>query len=541
MAGLLCASSAFAQSCTTATCTAAGVSEAQFLAALPSPSNTKATVVVKIPAGTASWTTGINYTIPAAVTNLTIQGAGAISATTGGASTTGTDNTVIMYGLPGGQLMAFTTRAGQSFRFTGISIQASISSNPASNGMVNIGGTSTSVRVDHCHFYVTLAVNQGIEFSGAVQGVADHNYFNSNATTGTTVLFDMLFYNGELWNGATQADGSWADSPHWGTNEFFFVEDSRFYEGGVSDTGGGGRFVFRHNTVVGDEPVLAPQMYWHGIVPSRTRGGKEAEVYANSFSSSGNTGSAALALNSGTALFWGNTLTGGYRAALQVNYDFRATAGGGGNYKYLALPSGWGFCGTAAGGPTNWDGNLNISGYPCLGQPGRGQGDLLTGGSDSNFSATVNSTTGTVAWPHEKLTPIYSWMNTLALQYYPSNPALVIGADAALITANNRDYYFECTSLNLTCSSGFTGAAGTGYGTLANRPSTCTGGTDPMTSGSAPGVAYWATDTNTLYVCNPTNTWTAYYTPYTYPHPLTTGSTSGTSVNPPQNLTVTVQ
>lgn len=73
----------------------------------------------------------------------------------------------------------------------------------------------------------------------------------------------------------------------------------------------------------------------------------------------------------------------------------------------------------------------------------------------------------------------------------------------------------------------FTGASGVGCGTLANRPATCT-----------TGVGYWATDQNcgaianyvgvnpttsisgTLYRCYPTNTWTAYYTPYTYPHPL---------------------
>lgn len=83
----------------------------------------------------------------------------------------------------------------------------------------------------------------------------------------------------------------------------------------------------------------------------------------------------------------------------------------------------------------------------------------------------------------------------------------------------NRDYY--------EYDSGFDGASGVGMGTLAARPATCTTGT-----------AYWASAQDyttitdyvgndptteidgTLYKCTDTDTWTAIFTPYTYPHPL---------------------
>jgi hypothetical protein len=89
----------------------------------------------------------------------------------------------------------------------------------------------------------------------------------------------------------------------------------------------------------------------------------------------------------------------------------------------------------------------------------------------------------------------------------------------------------------------FNGTVGVGCGTLANRPSTCT-----------TGVGYWATNqtcssvsldnvgrnpvaplSGTLYRCTSTNTWTAYYTPFPYPHPL---RGEGTAPNAPTGLRI---
>lgn len=81
----------------------------------------------------------------------------------------------------------------------------------------------------------------------------------------------------------------------------------------------------------------------------------------------------------------------------------------------------------------------------------------------------------------------------------------------------NRDAY----KANGASCSGASCASGVGSGAIASRPSNCTTGT-----------AWWATDEGEwnslsggadgrLYKCTSTNTWTLYYTPYTYPHPWT--------------------
>jgi hypothetical protein len=179
----------------------------------------------------------------------------------------------------------------------------------------------------------------------------------------------------------------------------------------------------------------------------------------------------------------------------------------------------------------------------CEDQAGRGEGNYISG-----------ATPTPVAPMNEVLDPIYEVDNAV------QNMAQQVGNNYSGQILQNRDYYTDNwktaglsgpmaqTSVtapfngSTTCNAGSGNyTCGVGFGTLANRPTTCT-----------TGVGYFATDQGSwntsgngfgqgeLFKCTSTNTWGLAYTPYTYPHPLAGGT--GSSANPPAptNLSGTV-
>jgi len=173
----------------------------------------------------------------------------------------------------------------------------------------------------------------------------------------------------------------------------------------------------------------------------------------------------------------------------------------------------------------------------CMDQPGRGQGQLVEGGDcntypTSGYLCPVLASTGKSGPVAEALDPSYEFddSGTVTGAQYVSN-------DSEELIAN-RDFYAQNIgqTAQTSPSAPFNGTSGTGWGTLANRPATC-----------KQGVGYWATDQGTwnqsgsggqgeLFVCTATNTWSLYYQPYTYPHPLESGTVAATPP-PPSNLT----
>lgn len=488
---------------------------------------------VQIPAGTCNWTTSVTRSVPA---NVQIIGAGT-SATGGGNQTVIVDN--IASGSP---LLRLEIPSTGVVRISGITFRSG-------SGTVKDGGTVTLygpgfVQLDHLTLDATSSANYKILNIGTgVFGVLHSSILN---LTGTNAIY---IYNGRQGSGDWMANYEWSLPSGLGTADAFFIEDNIIngrtggstYDTRVFDGFTGAKVVVRFNSVVS---AVLGETHATGHAPD-DRGLRTQEIYGNSVTSplAKAPNFAMVDVGSGTGVIWGNSASNVYKNM----FVLKTTRANNGTYSQTATPNGWGYCGTQFNGKGSmWDGGTVLGtnttlGYPCLDQPGRGQGDLIRGGVPNK----VNSRTGTIYWPNQALEPLYFWNNTGNIvsgwggNYWTDQSAGRVVA--------NRDYYPAASSIQTAPTNPFNGTANTGWGTLANRPATCT-----------TGVGYWATDQGSwnistsnpygvqqngadgvLYKCTSTNTWTVSYTPYTYPHPLRTGGGGApVQLSPPSNLRI---
>src|SRR5262245_9952172 len=227
---------------------------------------------ITLPSGTFSYTNRLNIT-----KGITLQGNTQII---GAPMTwqTAVDNTIIIDNTPRNLpcvVEAANFTPTQSFRLTGITFKAGIPESAAGEGAIHIGnlgnGSNGNIRIDNCHF--DHLYRNCLSVGGWIYGLADHCLFESTGATATARIRHTT------WGDEIFGNGSWADYPYYGTEKFFFIEDSTLVGAGINSTSGvidatdGGRYVLRHSFC---HDIHAGG---HGTEGGLARGTRASEVY----------------------------------------------------------------------------------------------------------------------------------------------------------------------------------------------------------------------------------------------------------------------
>lgn len=471
------------------TWTAANASRTEVLACITAASSGD---TIYVPAGSATWTSGID--LPSNK-DLKLVGATKITCTgtEGTASyscTAGTTNTTLT--CPGG---CFSLNFAASHEVTGFTM-----TNAASQEIISCGGNvnnSKHFSIHHNRLISTGGWNptrcgRDNSTGNHPQGIWHHNRLEDVAihTNGTLMMLSEGNYQNQIWA---------QETPLGNSSNVIYVEANHFVSSSTSSSPGnftdgnyGGRVVIRFNKTEGG---YATAFEFHSP-QGANRGFQRWELYNNAVTNLDTNDKCfhgLFNLRGGSGVIFNNAMSG---ALAGCNFDglvdnVRSTWATGSSVDGIR----------ACDGGSPWDQNTSgQTGWHCRDQVGTARDYSLW------------SHTSTPAW-NQELKPGYIFLNTrggAALNaFIPSD-----GRNASHIKWNRELYQ----SAGASCS-GSACSTGVGSGPIANRPVNCT-----------PGTAYWATDEGEwnslqpgpdgrLYKCTAANTWTLYYTPYSYPHP----------------------
>jgi hypothetical protein len=534
------------------TYTAASCSRSDVNAVINGPTHTAVNgdIIIIPPTGSpCTWTTGI------AINGVGIDITGTGTPNTGGGTVgAGTPNTTLIANIPnssnGGAFFWFQNlTSGEIAKVELLTMSGAGDATYAATGTIMFSGTCSttppycaSIRVDNIDWSAGTwggPIGDGADVTlNNVFGVIDHNTVSETINPPVP----LVQASHSSWQGVgSDGDNSFASADTFGTAQAIYMENNsvngnQIIQNDVAPPGtvnGGVRYVCRFNTLTnfnGTGICSSHGTGWGG----RMRGMRQVEVYYNTASTGPQGCNSVDVISSGTGYYFSNHMSAVAPGTTGCNYFLDVEIA-----RFIKTAPPWNNC----NGTQPWDQFPWSSTAQCLDQPGRGVGALLEGLTP--LLASIPGTSCTLpgqCWTNPAIDPIYEAGETIT-GGYGGTPILIATDGTSARVLLNRDAYAEVSqSAQTSPTSPFNGTVGTGYGTLASRPTTCT-----------PYVGYWATDQGNwnqsgsggqgqLYTCTATNNWTMHYEPYTYPHPLTAGgSTTGGGPNPPTSLTAAVE
>jgi hypothetical protein len=473
------------------------------------------------------------YTLSSFVQFSNTVGGTITCASVGGCTINSTSNTVFGSGNLNGVNTHFYRISGFIFDTGGSAPFAIIDWYNGGAGAVSTPGPNGvgGIRIDNNTFQ-NMGAGSNVIFFGEggniynFYGVIDHNSVTNAG--GVVFVQSMALTNPS------------PPSNQLGTVNNMFIEDntitittlSNASSAAVTDGWGGVGYVARHNT--------STNILWAAHGATHTGGPANYEFYDNSVSM--NSGAVGAGVSdcyrcfhhqgSGTGMYFDNSFTNyppsGKNGEVISMADYRAYANGPSIDGGVAACDGNGVNFNVGGGLKASDGNRAPSGsnygYPCWHQPGRDfAANIVPMYTWNNFWSDTHAKVDFVVPDFGSVVPNGS--------FPPNNCNASSSGNCDYLSfqfISGRDYYNAVSALAQTSpTSPFNGTTGVGFGTLANRPTSCTSdATENAFGHGTTGVGYFATDQGaqgTFYQCSATNTWTVWYTPYTYPHPLTTG------------------
>lgn len=522
-----------------------------FQAVNASINSANATDSVIIPAGTCTWNHNLNIN-----KGVVLQGAGAGNTTI--ISNYTASSYLIVYAPTN-----FT--ANNPFRITGFTFDLQNKSygirldHTKSLSLI----PQTKIRIDHNRFTGLTISSKNVLVNDGMRGVVDNNFFDNNRYPIRAA--SAAGNNGQNW---------WNSTDVWKIILYGEADNNMYFENNiftgievVSDCQYANRYIFRYNTINLSYSAY-PLFDMHGNQgPGYMYACFGGEMYGNIING-GTKGGCLLDQRAGKVLVFNNNIVTTSSFSPKIREEFDDSLNPTSNTLQPQRPSDsyyWNNLknnltliktsvpisdsGIATGGGNNYledlTTNFSYTGYTEMirlgiyitGGTGAGQYRLVINTTNSSFGS-CNATFGSpppckilmVGIKNSTGKPVeLNWtVNPDSTSQYSTV------ADCCNSTYENHEFFNQNTS--------FDGKAGIGCGVLASRPATCT-----------TGVGYWATTQSctdltglvganpttpingTLYKCTSTNTWTAYFTPYIYPHPLTQENyTAPPDTTPPQ-------